>query len=362
MEIHFEILNDYRNFKKGDNYTIEIIPNEILYLAAPNKYGKTTLLNALRGRKDSLKELNLHDTDGMSCQTRDLTYVECKKYVNVEGFDYDEAFFMESVSDDPCSFENAATAWGLVTTGGLSVQRYSKGEKAVFLLCKLADQIKKCLIKKYGSVDEWKSSGKKGLVVIDEIDDGLDPHFQLNYNGIIRKIFIDAFSVDVVVVSHSLLCPLGKFKTDDYHAMVYSFKCNRKFIPETWFNLETKYTLVKDDEECLYFYEQISPELKEKLDKLINFKTTLDMTYQDVCVWLKEKGVIVSLIPNFTSALWNKTMYYWRIYYVNGGELKTISEESVWTPKTVLGGSFKTTMDNVISFLIPKYNGENFKF
>lgn len=131
MKINFEILDDYRNFKKGDNYSIEINPKEILYLSAPNKYGKTTLLNSLRGQKDSLKEINLLYTDGMSCQTREITYVECKKYIKIEGFDYDESFFMESVSDEPCSFENSATAWGLSMTGGMTVQRYSKGEKII---------------------------------------------------------------------------------------------------------------------------------------------------------------------------------------------------------------------------------------
>ena len=257
MEIHFEILNDYRKFKKGDHYDIEIKPKEILYLMAPNRYGKTTLLNALRGQKDSLEEMNRHDTDGVGNQMREITYVECKKNIKVEGFDYDETFFMESVSDDPCSFENAATAWGLVSTGGMATQRFSKGEKSLFLICKLKKQIMDCLIKKYGSIDEWKSSGKTGLVVVDEIDDGLDPVMQMNYNNIIMDLFIDTFNIDVVVVSHSLLCSLGKFKKEGYSAMIYHFGLNRKYLPESYFNIVTGYNLTEPDDDDFVSDEQV---------------------------------------------------------------------------------------------------------
>lgn len=243
MKINFEITKDFRRFKAGQKFCLDIIPNEILYIAAPNRYGKTTLLNGLRGIKDSLLETNKSDFDGMTSSARELAYLECGACMNIQGYDYDEAFFMEAVTDDPTSYENSATAEGLVCGGGYYTQRMSKGEKAIYLIAKIRDRITKYLNKKYGSIEKWKSSGKSGLIVLDEIDDGLDPSLQMKYNDLVSKFFIKEFNLDAVVVSHSLMCPLGKTRYEDCSAMVYEMQYNLKLPPIEHFEMESDYEI-----------------------------------------------------------------------------------------------------------------------
>lgn len=243
MKIDLKILNNFRNFTIGQEFCIDIIHGELLYVTAPNRFGKTTLLNALRGSLDSLKEVNEKETDGLTPSSRAKAYLECGANVEVSGFDYDEAFFLESVTDDPSSFENSSTAWGLIATGGLSAQKFSKGEKAIYLLARIKDKISKYLAQKYGSIEGWKNSGKSGLVVLDEIDDGLDPQYQMCYNNIIYKLFIEEFNLDAVIVSHSLICPLGKSKKHNYSVMVYKMNGNIKISPEDYFLVESGYKI-----------------------------------------------------------------------------------------------------------------------
>lgn len=246
MKIDFVIKKDFRKFKKGNKFCLDIIPNEILYVAAPNRFGKTTLLNGLRGKKDSLAETNKHDFDGMTSVARQIAYMECESCMDISGYDYDEAFFMEAVTDDPTSFENSATAGGLIGGGGYYTQKMSKGEKAVYLIAKIRDRITKYLNKKYGSVEDWKASGKTGLIVLDEIDDGLDPFFQTRYNDLIFGHFVKEFNLDAVVVSHSLICPLGKTKYEDCSVMVYDMQCNFKLTPKEHFEIESGF-LIKEN-------------------------------------------------------------------------------------------------------------------
>lgn len=244
-KIDFEITKDFRNFKTGEKFCLDIIPNEILYVAAPNRFGKTTLLNGLRGMKDSLLEDNKSDFDGMTSISRSIAYLECESSMNINGYDYDEAFFMEAITDDPTSFENSATAGGFICGGGFATQKMSKGEKALFLIVKIKDKITKYLNKKYGSIDEWKKSGKTGLVVLDEIDDGLDASIQLKYNDIVFKLFMKEFNLDAVIVSHSLLCPLGKGRFEGCSAMVYDMRSNLKITPKEYFEIESGF-LIKE--------------------------------------------------------------------------------------------------------------------
>jgi hypothetical protein len=247
MKIDFIIKKDFRKFKEGDKFCLDIVPNEILYVAAPNRFGKTTLLNGLRGLKDSLAETNKYDFDGMTSSARELAYLECGACMDISGYDYDEAFFMEVITDDPTSFENSATAGGLVGGGGFFTQKMSKGEKAIYLIAKIKDRITKYLNKKYGSVEEWKTSGKTGLIVLDEIDDGLDPFFQTRYNELIFNQFVKGFNLDVVVVSHSLICPLGKTKFKDCSVKVYNMQFHIKLTPKEHFEIESGFIIKEEN-------------------------------------------------------------------------------------------------------------------
>jgi len=207
--INVKIKEKTRCFYGMEEYNLNIPDKGVLYLCGQNKTGKTTILQYIRTKKDSLKNINLDAFDGMTSFVLTSTAMEP---IEVNGLEqYDEIFCLDSIIDDPNSMENSATAAALFTGGGLTASHKSKGEKSVLIINLFLNKISKYLIKKYGSEDKWKSSNKKGLIILDEVDEGMDMVYQSNFNRtVIKTLCNERFNCDVICVTHSMLTLLGK--------------------------------------------------------------------------------------------------------------------------------------------------------
>lgn len=231
MNINIHIKEDFRNFKSGRDYNINVPDNGILYLGGTNECGKSTLLQILRSNKDSLYDINKKLFDRMV----DFRIENSKSLpVDISGYDYDETFFLDSIIDDPCSFVMSASASGFIDGGGFLAQRQSKGEKTLVMIAKFEEKIKKYLINKYGSIEEWKNSGKKALVVFDEADEGLDMRMQFNFNKFLHNVYNKKYNMDVIVVSHNPIVILSK---TDGEIKVYDIEYNLDTDPSEYIYL-----------------------------------------------------------------------------------------------------------------------------
>lgn len=203
--IKIEILEDFRCFKKGDIFKIEINPYGITYVVGDNGSGKSTLLQALRLQGDSLKKVNEVRTDGVGNQILRNMQKDVLPKIKINGFDYDEVYCLDSVVDDPNSLDNSCTAWAIYAGGGLSTNKASKGEKVLFLLGRFIRDIKTEMDK----LTEEERIKHKRLFIIDEVDEGLDLRLQFKYNWILGRKFCTDYFGDVLVVSHNALCMLS---------------------------------------------------------------------------------------------------------------------------------------------------------
>lgn len=203
--IKIEILEDFRCFKKGDTFKIEINPFGITYVVGDNGSGKSTLLQALRLQCDSLKKINNVRTDGVGSLILRNMEKDVLPKIKIKGFDYDEVYCLDSVVDDPNSLDNSCTAWSIYAGGGLGTGRASKGEKALFLLGRFIRDIK-------GEMDKLTEEERikhKRLFIIDEVDEGLDLRLQFKFNWILERKFCTDYFGDVLVVTHNTICMLS---------------------------------------------------------------------------------------------------------------------------------------------------------
>lgn len=203
MEISFNIEKDCRKFKAGTEIKLATRDKGILYLCGANGSGKSTLLHIMRSKMDSLQKVNIKIHDGCF---NDKYKEAAMEPIEMKGFDYDEAFYLDSVIDNPTSFMNAASAGAFILGGGQASQFRSRGENSLIELELFRRKVESYLIDNYGSIGKWKESGKRGLVVLDEIDEGLDMRLQFRFNGILDRKFIEELGVDIICVTHNPIC------------------------------------------------------------------------------------------------------------------------------------------------------------
>ena len=98
------VTNDFRNFKKGDEFELDLKPGEITFLVGSNGCGKSTLMFALRHKMDSFSQMDNENTENMKGLDLQRQYRDIAPNVNIEGFDFDKAFFRDTIIDNPVSF------------------------------------------------------------------------------------------------------------------------------------------------------------------------------------------------------------------------------------------------------------------
>lgn len=204
--ISIKFNENYRNnFKAGQVVEIPTPVLGIVYLTGPNGCGKSTILRAIRSQKDSRKNTLKDRFDG--CRNPKIEFVEKDikdGKLEVSGIDqFSHIFAFDAEADDPGHVLNSASAYGFVSGGAHAALRQSRGQGVLMQLYRFMEEFK-AVAEKEQSSENWRP-----LVIIDEIDEGLDIRMQLRWNSIL----VDKFRMrgaTVLIVSHNPVCMLSQ--------------------------------------------------------------------------------------------------------------------------------------------------------
>ena len=229
--------DDFRGFKKGESFEIPIYRG-VNYIVGPNGSGKSTIMHFIRAKRDSLMNESMSLFDGMS-KMEDKLFQDSDVFT-IEGLDdYEYVFMLDSIDDDPTSFNNAASAYGLINGGGLECQKKSKGQKAEFMLLKFV----RLITNKLGTTmmdlsgQELKEK-KKCLFILDEVDEGLDLKRQADFHKILYNI-CTLFNADVLCICHNSFCIL----CDHASTLVFDMSDKEEKTIETYIKEQTGLTI-----------------------------------------------------------------------------------------------------------------------
>lgn len=171
MEV--KILQDYRNLITGDTFKFNKDTNIIV---GRNGSGKSSLLNLIRS----------HWEGHYMCRESDY-----KKYVQIEGLE-EFGFFMDFNSEsDGYNGKSFCDMDYLLADGSFGIKMMSRSTGQVQLAT--IEKIMRDAAKK------WTESGKKGLIVLDEIDRGFDLYTQ---NALFSLMGVLASFARLIIVSH----------------------------------------------------------------------------------------------------------------------------------------------------------------
>ena len=202
---------DFRKFKAGDVIDIPVKPG-ITWIVGSNGSGKSTLMKILRQRLDSLKDILDQKRDGGTKVDQDILELKPED-VTIENANYPHQFFLDAVADDPSALWNSHSAYAYMIGGCNAVSKCSKGEKSFTMLATFLTDSKGIfgekqiaeLMEKIKTDDKFIPS--PNLVVLDEIDEGMDLKSQSKLVNIINRI-TDMLLADVVVITHSIMVPI----------------------------------------------------------------------------------------------------------------------------------------------------------
>lgn len=230
-----EITEDFRKvFKKGTIYNLDLKPGEITYMIGPMGCGKSTLMNALRAKKDSMKSFNEKKFDGMGGLDFTTRIIDVIAFTKIHDYDFDKACFIDIVTDNPSSFYNSATAFGFINGGGMSMQHISRGQGSERMFVQFISEIVECIGEK---------SDERILICFDEIDEGFDIQAQIRFSMFLNKLLIEKRypNASIIFISHSIITALSGMK--ETNVKYFNVKDNCYTTPEKYFEEQTGYNI-----------------------------------------------------------------------------------------------------------------------
>lgn len=233
--IKLTVRHDFRCFKKDSVYELDLRPGEITFMVGDNGCGKSSIMLALRSKLDSLAESDNKNSDGMKKMTLLMHYLDVKTGFEIEGFEFDKAFFRDTVVDNPTSFINSATAYGLVMGGGLSAQHRSAGQVNIDQIIRFISDIVKTI---------GEHSDERILIGIDELDDSLCVRSQLHQVHIMSEMLLKRYpNASILYISHSIVSALGIVAHPEIPCRCYDIPNNRYCDPTEYFKQETGFDI-----------------------------------------------------------------------------------------------------------------------
>ena len=243
---------DWRAFKKGHEITIPVKTLGVTYLVGPNGCGKSSILRAIRVTNDTLEAQRKSNFDG--CRTIKITDVIKdveKGIIEVSGLNkYSHIYAFDAEADDCSNFANSATAYALVSGGGYAALRSSRGQTALVQFARFMNQFKADADKAF----EKKDTTWRPLVIVDEVDEGLDIRMQLQWNALLESKFCLRMA-DVLIVSHNVACMMSKHLVQEPHAI--DITTGKETTPSQYIKDMTGVTFSLDYSEEKSWQEQV---------------------------------------------------------------------------------------------------------
>ena len=180
-KITIKAKNDYRSFKK--DYTVTLDYNEVdaIYLMGKNGCGKSTLVQAIRGKNNSNNDAQRKwNAKGVCSNVLDKFDVEIDDFDKIYHLDIDGL-------DNTTSMWNAADATGYIEFGGWQTKQLSAGEKSIMMFSKLREQVE---------------DKENTLIILDELDGHFDTEFTLRFPKLLNKLFPKSKKL---IVTHDIL-------------------------------------------------------------------------------------------------------------------------------------------------------------
>lgn len=238
MNLSIKAKQDERVFKKGDSIKLNIEPG-VNYIVGPNGCGKSTIMHAIRAHKDTLYE-NMNSNDRMEFG-RDYDLQSYNKIFDIKGLDaYSNIFCIDAHIDNPVSFMNASSATAFIHGGGMTYNRISRGEGSKMMLSKFIGSIQNVTKANIKDKSTWITSDRS-LVVVDELDEGLDLKCQMTFHTLLTNV-AKVFNADVICVCHNPICILAGTIGNVYDMSTRSYKDINTYIREQ----TSKEIIIKD--------------------------------------------------------------------------------------------------------------------
>lgn len=175
------VKKNYRSFSEGYTVTLDYNDENTIYLMGRNGCGKSTLIQAIRGKnnsnKDAIKKWN----------AKNVCYDILDSFnVEIDGFDKIYHLDVDGL-DNATSMWNSADVSGFIDFGGWETRSLSAGEKSIVMFSKLKVDIE---------------DGENTLIVFDELDGHLDTEMTLKFPKLLNKLFPNSKKL---IVTHNIL-------------------------------------------------------------------------------------------------------------------------------------------------------------
>lgn len=226
-QVKIKVKEDYRCFKKDDEYVFDLLDNEPNIIVGSNGAGKSTLLRVLRHTKDTLHKNWLNRHDGVTPTQFDS--VDASKF-EVDGFDaFDEVFYLDMQIDDPSSFACCTTASSFISMGGYTSSRISRGQGTMIMLSKVV-----------ATIEEYYAKNQKGkaLVVLDEIDEGFDLGILADFVTKIKNVF-HKYNPDTTII----ICTHNPMVYINYEVHVVGYNKVTMIPGDLYFEIHTGWSM-----------------------------------------------------------------------------------------------------------------------
>ena len=179
--ISIKAKDDFRSFKEGYEVVFDFSRTNVCFLMGKNGCGKSTIIQAIRGSKNSNSDSKIRWAAAQDCDN-------VLKHFDVTISGFEEIYHLDIDGlDDNLSMFNASSATDLIDLGGYGMDKQSQGERTLIMMTRMKQMVKDC---------------ENTLIIFDELDNHLDFDFRVKFVDWLNKLF--PLSKKIIICS--ILC------------------------------------------------------------------------------------------------------------------------------------------------------------